>query len=196
MALVDTTVKDLLKAFSSPDPTPGGGSAAALASSIGVSLLLMVAALPKTQHNSDDDRAALADAAAALGPIRAELAAAIDADTAAYDAVVAAYRLPKATDAEKQSRQDAVQRALQGATDVPLGVMRLSSAALRHADTVAAHGHAGASSDVGVARALLSAGMEGARLNVEINLGSIRDAAYVDAVRHEVARLTSASPGA
>ena len=191
MALLDKSTRELLDAFSSSAPTPGGGSASALAASVGASLLLMVAALPKTKHNTDEDREALVRAAGILAPLRAQLAEAIDADTAAYNAVVAAYRLPKATDPEKQARTDAVQRAMRAATDVPLGVMRLASQALEQAAVVAAHGHAGASSDVGVARALLEAGLVGARLNVEINVGSIADAAYADAVRAEVGRLTA-----
>lgn len=190
MALIDKPVRELLDAFSSSDPTPGGGSASALAASVGASLLMMVAALPKTKQNSDEDRAALTGAAGVLAPLRAQLAEAIDSDTAAYDAVVAAFRLPKGTDVEKQARKEAVQRAMRGATDVPLGVMRLASQALEQAAVVAAHGHPGASSDVGVARALLGAGLEGARLNVEINVDSISDAAYAAAVRDEVARLS------
>jgi formiminotetrahydrofolate cyclodeaminase len=192
LALIDKPVRDLLDAFSSSDPTPGGGSASALAASVGASLLMMVAALPKTKQNSDEDRAALDRAAGVLTPLRAQLAEAIDADTTAYDAVVAAYRLPKGSDEEKQARKDAVQRAMRGATDVPLRVMRLASQALAQAAVVAAHGHAGASSDVGVARALLEAGFEGARLNVDINVGSISDAAYAAAVRDEVERLSGA----
>ena len=191
MALIDKSVRELLDAFSSSDPTPGGGSASALAASVGASLLMMVAGLPKTKHNSDEDRAALTGAARALAPLRAQLADAVDADTAAYDAVVAAYRLSKATDAERQARKDAVQRAMRGATDVPLGVMRLASQALAQAAVVAAHGHAGASSDVGVAVALLKAGLEGARLNVAINVDSISDASYAAAVRVQVERLTA-----
>jgi formiminotetrahydrofolate cyclodeaminase len=195
MALIDTPVRDLLNAFSSSDPTPGGGSASALASAVGASLLMMVAGLPKTKHNSDEDRTVLNDVAASLTGVRQQLAAAIDADTAAYDAVVAAYKLPKTTDSEKSARKDAIQRALKGATDVPLGVMRLSAGALTHAARVAAHGLASAASDVGVAAALLRAGLEGARLNVEINVGSIADEIYTSAVRAEIAQLTSANPG-
>jgi formiminotetrahydrofolate cyclodeaminase len=187
--LIDLPARELLSAFSSSDPTPGGGSAAALASSVGASLLLMVAGLPKTRSNSDEDRAALRAAAAALTPLRQQLSDAIDADTAAYDGVVAAYKQPKASDEEKRARKEAIQRALRAATDVPLGVMRLSADVLRHAAAVAAHGHPGASSDVGVAQALLGAGLEGARLNVEINLGSIDDAGYVREVKGEVERL-------
>lgn len=194
MSLIDRSVRDLLSAFSSSDPTPGGGSASALASSVGASLLVMVAGLPKTKHNTDEDRAALSTVASTLTGIRQQLAEAIDADTAAYDAVVAAYRLPKTTDAEKQLRTATVQRALKQATDVPLGVMRLSAEALKRAALVSEHGHAGAASDVGVATALLAAGLKGGQLNVEINLGSITDAAYTAAVRTEVERLTSGHP--
>lgn len=189
MPLIDKPVRELLAAFASSDPTPGGGSAAALASAVGAALLTMVAGLPKTRTNSEADRTALGGAAASLTGVRQQLAEAVDADTAAYDAVVAAYRLPKANDAETEARKDAIQRALRLATDVPLGVMRLSAEALKQAEVVAAHGHSGASSDVGVATALLRAGIEGARLNVEINLGSVADEAYAAAVRAELAAL-------
>src|SRR5690349_11263340 len=138
--LVDKTVSELLEAFSSPAPTPGGGSAAALASSVGASLLVMVAQLPKTRTNSDAERTALRTAAQALIDLQGQLAAAIDADADAYDGVVAAYKQPKATDEQKQARAAAIQQALRRATEVPLTVMRLSADALSHSDAVAAHG--------------------------------------------------------
>src|SRR5207247_3358089 len=130
MSLIDGSVRDLLAAFSSSDPTPGGGSAAALASAVGASLLMMVAGLPKTRSGSDEDRNELAAARAALTDLRQHLAAAIDADTAAYDQVVAAYRLAKGTDDEKSARRAAIQRALREAIDVPLQLMRFSAAVL------------------------------------------------------------------
>jgi formiminotetrahydrofolate cyclodeaminase len=176
--LVDRSVRDLLAAFSSSDPTPGGGSASALASAAGASLLMMVAGLPKTRNGSDDDRAALAAAASALDGIRRQLTDAIDADAAAYDQVVGAYKLPKASPEEQAARRAAIQRALQAATDVPLGVMKQSARALEEATIVAAHGYKLASSDVGVAVALLMAGTAGAKLNVDVNLDAIADAAY------------------
>jgi methenyltetrahydrofolate cyclohydrolase len=190
MSLVEKSVRDLLTAFSSPDPTPGGGSAAALASAIGASLLSMVAALPKTRAGSPEDRRALTAAAARLADIGARLTEAIDADTAAYDQVVAAYKLPKSSSDEQQARTAAIQRALRAATGVPLDVMRWSAEALNQASVIAAHGHRAAASDVGVAFALLGAGLDGARLNVEINLSSVDDAAYADAVRAEVGHLS------
>src|SRR6185503_15521880 len=108
MALADAPLRDLLAAFSSPDPTPGGGSASALASAVGASLLMMVAGLPKTRTGSDAERAALTAASAALDAIRARLTGAIDADAGAYDQVVAAYKLPKATPDEQASRKAAI----------------------------------------------------------------------------------------
>ena len=189
--LVDKPFRDLLDAFSSSDPTPGGGSASALASAAGASLLMMVAALPKTRDNTDENRTALHGATTALTGLRQKLMEAIDADTAAYDQVVAAYKLPKSSPEEQQVRKAAIQRALRAATDVPLGVMRLSADALEKSVIVAEHGHRAASSDVGVAIALLKAGAAGARLNVEINLDGITDAAYREAVTREIAEFRS-----
>jgi formiminotetrahydrofolate cyclodeaminase len=169
---------DLLDAFSAPDPTPGGGSAAALSSAIGTSLLMMVAALPKTRTGADQDRTALVDARQELSLIRERLAAAIDGDTAAYNGVVAAYKRPKATAEEQAARKEAIQQALVAATDVPLDVMQLSVRALAAAAIVARHGYKSASSDVGVAIAMLRAGTTGAHLNVGINLESLTDGAF------------------
>jgi len=196
MPLLQLPVADLLQRFSSSDPTPGGGSAAALSSAIGASLLMMVAALPKTRSGTDGERAALAHAASALPAIRDRLAAAVDEDTAAYDGVVAAYKLPKGSADEQAARKAAVQRALRTATEVPLRVVRLSADALAQAAAIAAHGHKAAASDVGVAVALLRAGAHGARLNVDINAGSLADAAYVERVREDGAAASAAAAAA
>jgi formiminotetrahydrofolate cyclodeaminase len=186
--LADQTVRDILASFSAPDPTPGGGSASALGSAVGVSLLMMVAGLAKTRNGSDDERAALAAASTALAAIRDELTTAIDTDTAAYDEVVSAYKLPKATPDEQQTRKAAIERAMQTATEIPLSVMRLSAVALEHAAAVEAYGNPSAASDVGVAIALLNAGRHGARLNVETNLGSLKDQDLVERIRMDVKR--------
>ncbi len=189
MSLVEKSLRDLLAAFASSDPTPGGGSAAAAASAIGASLLMMVAGLPKTRTGSEAEKTTLTSAGIWLTRLQAQLTDAVDADTAAYDQVVAAYRQPKATPPEQASRKAAIQRALHAATDVPLNVMRLSAESLQHARAVAADAHRPAASDVGVAVALLMAGLQGARLNVETNIGALSDAAYKDAVAAEVDRL-------
>ena len=191
MPLTEQSIREALTAFSSAHPTPGGGSASALASAVGASVLMMVTGLPKSRTGSDQDRTALANAARGLADIREGLTAAIDGDTAAYDRVVAAFKLPKASSDEQSARSAAIQQALRGATDVPLGVMRLSAAALDLAVAVAAHGRRAAASDVGVAVALLRAGTRGAQLNVQINLGRISDLEYATAVAADVARVSA-----
>lgn len=184
--LVNKTVAEILEAFASTNPTPGGGSASALAGAIGASLLLMVARMPRTRTSAEEDRGPLDRAAELLARAAAGLRGLIDRDTAAYDAVVAAYRLPKGTDEEKGARKAAIQSAMREAVEAPLGVMRACRTALAQLPLVEAHGNPNAASDVQVGRALLSAALAGARANVEINLPSIADAEYAQRVRDEI----------
>jgi methenyltetrahydrofolate cyclohydrolase len=174
-------VADLLDSFASSDPTPGGGSAAALTGSIGVSLLLMVAGMAKTRTGAAEEATDLAAAAARLRPLRDELAALIDADTNAYLAVIAAYKLAKASDTEKAARHDAVELAMRGATDVPLQTMRACERALRDAPAIVRFGNPNAVTDAAVAARLLLASLESAGLNVAANLPGVKDADYVRA---------------
>ncbi len=187
--LTDQSIRDLLAAFQAPTSVPAGGSASALASAVGASLLMMVAALPKTRSGSNEDRKILAAALLALTGLQPELTEAIDADAAAYAQVAGARKLPRTTDAEAAARKAAVERTLHAATAVPLDVMRLSSLALKQAPGVAERGHRAASSDARVAIALLRAGFEGARSSVQSNLDGLTDAAFVEAVKVEVGQL-------
>jgi formiminotetrahydrofolate cyclodeaminase len=177
--LINRTVSDLLDAFASPDPTPGGGSAAALAAALGASLLAMVAGMTKTKTGSPEARKALDEARGRLMAARATLMGLVDRDSAAYDLVVAAYGQPKGTDAEKAARRDAIQRAMRVATEVPLETATVSAGALGDAAAIEEHGNPNATSDVGTGIALLGAGIRGALLNVEANIGSLTDPAVV-----------------
>jgi methenyltetrahydrofolate cyclohydrolase len=188
--LIDKTVSDLLKAFRSPDPTPGGGSAAALSGAIGASLLAMVAGLPKPRAAGEGEIERLRAAGTRCTQRAEELAALVDRDSEAYDLVVAAYGRPKGTDEEKAARSAAIQEALRAAIAAPMDVMRACAAAAAQGAAVAALGNASASSDVQVGLELLRAGLRGAKLNVEINLGSVKDAAYAAAVRAEAEELS------
>ena len=169
------SLNQFLDALASAEPTPGGGTASAVAGAMGTALLVMVAGLPKTRTNTDEARAALDEVRAELVPLRASLEVCADRDAEAFDAVMAAYRLPKATDEDKASRKAAIARAMQGATEVPLQTLRLTCRALALAQTVAQHGIVSAASDVGVAASLLNAACEGAAANVRINLGAWSD---------------------
>jgi formiminotetrahydrofolate cyclodeaminase len=191
MSLAQRPFVDLLGAFRSPQPTPGGGSASALAAAVGASLLAMVAALAKPEAESADDVKSLHSAGERCASLSDRLSVLMDEDTAAYNDVVAAFKLPKGTDAEKSARSLRIQEALRGATEVPLEVMRACAEALRQGAIVARFGNRNARSDVQVGLELLAAGMRGARLNVDINLQSLKDVAYVAAVRGEADRLAN-----
>ena len=107
--------------------------------------------------------------------------------------MVGAFRLPKGTDEEKAARAAAIQLAMQAATDAPLEVMRACGDAIEQAAVVAAFGNRNASSDVQVGLELLGAGLRGAKLNVEINLGSVKDAEFVARARADAERLDAES---
>jgi formiminotetrahydrofolate cyclodeaminase len=186
MNLVNQSVTALLGAFRSSEPTPGGGSAAALAGALGASLLAMVAGLPKSRAATEQDAERLRAAGDRCTALARELEALVDADSAAYDLVMAAYKRPKATDEDKAARSAAIQAALREAIAAPLAVMRASAAAAEQGVVVARFGNPSASSDVQVGLELLGAALRGAKLNVEINLGSVKDAEYVARVGDDV----------
>jgi formiminotetrahydrofolate cyclodeaminase len=190
--LSDLTLVDLLAAFRASQPTPGGGSAAALAGAVGASLLAMVGGLPKSHAKTEEDIERLAASQAQAARLSDRLSVLVDRDSEAYDMVVAAYALPKATEEEKRARSAQVQLALRGATDAPLDVMRACADAIEQGVVIAELGNRNAASDLQVGLELLLAAQRGARLNVEVNLGMLKDAAYVAAVGEEIAQLTAA----
>lgn len=192
VSFTDQPVTEFLAALQSPEPTPGGGSAAALAGAMGASLLAMVAGLPKSRAATAEDAARLAAAGQRSTALAAELTALVDRDSDAYRQVMAAYRLPKSTDEEKSARTQAIQLAMRAATAAPLDVMRACAAAAEQGVVVSAMGNPSASSDAAVGFELLAAGLRGAKLNVEINLGSIKDAEYTKKVQAEIEELERA----
>jgi formiminotetrahydrofolate cyclodeaminase len=178
MSFSTLSVHDFVQALANPEPTPGGGTAAAVAAAIGASLLMMVAGLSRTRGNTDDERAALAAVRDRLRPLVEALERCADRDSDAFDAVMAAYRLPKASDTEKATRKAAIASAMKGATDVPLETLRLAVDALESAETVVRIGNPSAASDAGVGANLLAAAARGAAANVRINLDGLGDDAY------------------
>jgi formiminotetrahydrofolate cyclodeaminase len=173
----DRSFRDVLAAFGSASPTPGGGSACAAAAALGTSLLRMGAALANIDPQS-------------LTRIEERLVDAMDADAAAYMCVIAAQRAPKDTEAERGLRSAAIQIALRGATDVPLSIMRLCASALYEATEVAARARRSTVGDIAVAVTLLRAAIEGARLTIDANLGALTDTGYVKTVREEFLALS------
>jgi glutamate formiminotransferase/formiminotetrahydrofolate cyclodeaminase len=174
----DDTISSFLESLSSSDPTPGGGTASAVAGAMGVALLMMVAGLKKTRGNNDHERATLSESRAALTSVRDRLLTLADTDTEAYNQVLAAFRLPKDTDDEKAARTAAIQKGTRAATEAPLEILRTIVEAAAHAKRVAQCGNVNAASDVRVAVELLEAAGAGAAANVEINLTGLHDDAF------------------
>jgi formiminotetrahydrofolate cyclodeaminase len=153
----------------------------------------MVAALPKTRASNADDEDALREAGQRCAALSDELTTLIDRDSEAYELVMAAYKKPKGTDEEKAARSAGIQTALRSAIATPLEVMRACANASIRAIPIASFGNPSAASDVQVGLELLTAGLRGAKLNVEINLESVKDTTYAAAIREEVAQLESAA---
>lgn len=179
-ALMSLSVQAFSEVLASDAPAPGGGSAAALAGALGAGLGTMVAGLTygKKEWNvlAPDMQQAFRDAHAALADLRTALEKQVEADTAAFDAFLAARRMPKDTDAEKAARDVALTEASEVILAVPYRTAEQCLAVLRHLETIAAHGNRNALSDAGTGAALALAGLEGALLNVRINLPGIGDA--------------------
>ena len=181
----DYAVIDLLDAFASNEPVPGGGSAAALAGSLGVSLLMMAAGLPKTRTMAPEEATDLAEASSRLRPLRESLIELVDRDSDAYREVMAALKLPKETDAEKAARRQAIQEGMHEATAVPLEVMRACQQALAGGVVVARNAYKLAASDVGMGIELVAAALRGCGMSIDGNLTSVVDAAYAERARTE-----------
>ena len=178
MSFSTKSVHEFIELLASPEPTPGGGTAAAIAGAMGTGLLIMVAGLARTRNNTDAERAELAGVRGQLVPLASSLQVSADRDTEAFNAVMAAYKRPKATDEETAARKAAVAEAMRAATDAPLETMRLASQALALGETVARLGNRSAASDAGVGAGLLVAAAHGAAANVRINLDGLTDEKY------------------
>ena len=192
-SFAELSVQQLLDALASGEPTPGGGTASAVTGAMGVSLLVMVTKLAKSRNNTDTEKRALETARNALSPLPPQLMRLADADTAAFNRVMDAYRLPKGSDEEKAVRTRSIQAALEGATTVPLETLRMCADALVHARVVAEHGNRSAASDAGVAVGLLRAAAAGANANVQINLTGMRNETFTSATAAEAKQLSEAA---
>ena len=169
------TLIDFADELSSDSPAPGGGSVAALCGSLSAGLSSMVAALTWTKKGMEGARPAMQAAGVAGQALKDWFVGAVDRDTEAFNAVIATRRLPKKTDAQKAARLEAIERANQEATRVPLAVLERTIEALDLAGRVARDGNPNSASDAGVAGACALAAAEGAALNVRINLPSLTD---------------------
>ncbi|BAS26125.1 glutamate formiminotransferase [Limnochorda pilosa] len=175
-------LEQFLEVLASEAPAPGGGSAAAVAGGMAAALVAMVARLSQGKRFAEvaEEMVRVAQEADAL---RRRLETLAEADTEAFRQVMAAYRLPKETEAEKRTRRQAIARALERAGRIPLETARAALELLPLATAVGERGNGSSASDAAAAAHLLGAAVEGALLNVEINAASLKRMADVDAAR-------------
>jgi methenyltetrahydrofolate cyclohydrolase len=178
-----------LNELASGAPTPGGGSAAAIIGAMGAALLSMVCnvTIGKKGHEAVvSDLKAVRDESERL---RARLTAMVAEDIAAFDGLMAAYRLPKTNDEEKSRRAEAIQFNLRAATETPLACARACAEVVDLSRCAAEKGYAGVVSDAGVGVLAANSALRSAALNVYINAPSLEDRAYAAAATAEIEQL-------
>jgi formiminotetrahydrofolate cyclodeaminase len=169
------SVADFCNALASSDPTPGGGSGAAAAGALGASLLAMVAGRTLDRDEAAPVEKEVRELHGRALKLQSKLLDLIDQDTQAYNEVVAAARLPKQTDTEKERRREALQKAYLFASEVPLTTAEACLAVLSGACSLVLRAPRQLASDLATGVLLAHAGVYAAILNIEANLPYVRD---------------------
>ncbi|MHC5018524.1 MAG: cyclodeaminase/cyclohydrolase family protein [Planctomycetota bacterium] len=190
-ALGDLSLPEFLERLGSKSATPGGGSVAALAGALGAALGAMVVRLTEGKKKYAEGAAKIVPLLPELDQLAADLRGAIARDAAAYDAVMACFKMAKDSDEEKAARSAAIQEATLGAAAVPLEVATMCARVAALAVEVAAHGNANAITDAGSAAVLAQGAVECAGWNVLINAGSLKDEGEAARLRAEVENLSA-----
>ena len=177
--LVSMTLEAFADETARESPAPGGGSIAAYVGSLGISLATMVANLSSHKVGWDDRWEEFSNWAAKGQQLKDELLRLVDADTAAFNKIMDAFGLPKATDAEKAARKQAIQDATRFAIEIPFKVMEASFASMEIIKAMAEIGNPNSVSDAGVGALCARSAVMGAFMNVRINAAGYGDAAYV-----------------
>ncbi|MEG0854990.1 MAG: cyclodeaminase/cyclohydrolase family protein [Terrisporobacter sp.] len=174
MKLIDMTVINFANEVDSNSPAPGGGSVAALASDIGIGLSRMMAHLSfgkkKFEALDEEIKNEFSERFEKLGEIRAQLDTLIDKDTESFNAFMKALKMPKETFKEKIQRKEALEEATKFSIEVPYKTATLSLEAMKQLELLIANGNQNAITDIGVGTLMLCTGLEGAILNVKVNL--------------------------
>jgi formiminotetrahydrofolate cyclodeaminase len=194
MAFTDLTLATFLDDLASSKPAPGGGSAAALCGALGAALVGMVANLTIGKEKFKDVDPEMKQMLAQSDALRHRLLALIEDDVAAFNGYSAAAKLPRDTDEQKAARSAAIQKALINAVDPPMNTARACVEVLNLCGPMAQKGNVQAVSDAGVGALMAEAGLRSAALNVQINLGWIKDADFVARKRKELDTLLGGKP--
>ena len=183
--LTELTIKEFINKVISNDPVPGGGSVSALNGALAGALAAMVANLTIGRKKYAEVNDIMVELSSGFEKLSSRLIEDVDRDSDAYNRVFAAFKMPKDTDEEKQVRSEAIQRETKYAAQVPMEVARAVYEVLPMIDTVAQKGNSNAVTDACVSMMCARTAILGALLNVRINLTSIKDEAFVNAMREE-----------
>ncbi|MHC5253246.1 cyclodeaminase/cyclohydrolase family protein [Listeria kieliensis] len=193
MKLVDMGITEFVDVLGSDAPAPGGGSASALAASVGSALTMMVAQLTIGKKKYAEYDELMKQVLKEATEVNQALLEAIDKDTEAFNQVSAVFSMPKETEEEKAARKEAMQKALKLAAEAPYDIMVLASKAITITGKAVGKSNVNAASDLGVAALNLKSGTQGAWLNVLINLSGIKDEAFVAKYKQDGEALLQAS---
>ncbi len=198
-ALVDQSLTAFMESTASESPAPGGGSVAAAVGGLGAALGTMVANLSAHKRGWDERWEEFSDWAEQGMALYEDLLRLVDEDTAAFNGILAALRLPQASEAERAERHPAVQQATKRAVEVPFQVMEASLKSMKVLEAMALEGNPASVSDAGVGALCARAAIRGAYMNIQINSGDLADRSAIEefldrgrAMEEEAAALESA----
>ena len=183
MKLAELKTAEFVDLLASDAPAPGGGSAAALEGALGAALTAMVCGLTVGKKKYAEFQELAEEAQKKATDLKVRFVDVMDRDTEAFNVVSAAFGMPKATDEEKAARSAAIQEGLKGCTKTPFEMMELAVETLELTASILGKSNDSAASDLGVSALSLRAAIQGAWLNVLINIGSLKDTALAEDYR-------------
>lgn len=178
--LYDQSLREIIELSSSKSPTPGGGSISAIAATLGLAMAAMVCNLTIGKDKYKDVECQVMGYLATAEGLTGKLMELTEEDIKIFNKLMSAYRMPRTTEEENESRKSAVQEALKGATEIPMEIARVCLQALQVTGKLSEIGNKAAISDAGVAAVMIEAALHGVLLNVDINTPLIKDRAFTD----------------
>jgi formiminotetrahydrofolate cyclodeaminase len=189
--ITQSSIDEFLDRLASVDATPGGGSAAAIMGAMGAALVSMVCNVSIGKKSCEAAEPQLKAVREQAETLRLRLAAMVAEDVAAFDSLMAAYKLPKESDSDQARRADAIQAGLRLATEVPLDCARVCAQVVELARRASEHGYRGVISDAGVGVLAANSAARSAALNVFINAPALKDRQFAQTSVAELEKLLS-----